>query len=339
MKKLFLLAAAAVPAVMMASTPLWMRDAAISPDGSSIAFAYKGDIWKVASDGGRAVRLTTNSAYDEQPVWSPDSKSIAFASDRHGNSDVFVMPASGGQARRLTFNSANETPVSFTPDGKSVLFSAAIQDPVRSAMFPAPRMTELYKVPVGGGAMTQVLATPVPAMSFLPDGKRFVYQDVKGLEDNWRKHHTSSVTRDIWLYDPATGKHTNLTSRGGEDLNPVAAGDRFYFLSERDGATINVYSAPIANPADAKAVTSFKTHPVRFLSRAGNGTLCFTYDGEIYTLAGNGKPSKVAIDIVDDIAEEPYKRSVTRAEEMEVSPDGKSLAFTSRGDVFVTSVE
>jgi len=339
MRKIFLLAAAAVPAVMMASTPLWMRDVAISPDGRSIAFAYKGDIWKVPSSGGQAVRLTTNSAYDEQPVWSPDSKSIAFASDRHGNSDVFVMPASGGQARRLTFNSANETPVSFTPDGKSVLFSAVIQDPVRSATFPSPRMSELYQVPVGGGAMTQVLATPVPAMSFLPDGKRFVYQDVKGFEDNWRKHHTSSVTRDIWLYDPATGKHTNLTSRGGEDLNPVAAGDRFYFLSERNGATINVYSAPIANPADAKAVTSFKTHPVRFLSRAEDGTLCFTYDGEIYTLVGNGKPSKVAIDIVDDITEEPYKRSVTRADEMEVSPDGKSIAFTSRGDVFVTSVD
>lgn len=176
-------------------------------------------------------------------------------------------------------------------------------------------------------------------MSYLPDGKRFVYEDVKGFEDNWRKHHTSSVTRDIWLYDPATGKHVNLTARGGEDLNPVAAGDKFYFLSERDGKTINVYSAPIANPADARAVTSFKTHPVRFLSRAADGTLCFTYDGEIYTMTDGAKPAKVAIDIVDDIVEEPYKRSVSRAEEMEVSPDGKMIAFTSRGDVFVTSVD
>ena len=76
MKRIFLLAAAAVPAVMMASTPLWMRDAAISPDGRTIAFAYKGDIWKVSAKGGQAVRLTTNEAYDEQPVWSPDSKSM-----------------------------------------------------------------------------------------------------------------------------------------------------------------------------------------------------------------------------------------------------------------------
>ena len=144
----------------------------------------------------------------------------------------------------------------------------------------------------------QILATPAIGISWAPDGKSFVYQDVKGFEDNFRKHHTSAVTRDIWRYTPATGKHTLLVGNAGEDLSPVDAGNELYFISERaPQKSLNVYKASAANPADAKAITSFKKHPVRFLSRANNGTIAFTYDGEIYTLAAvdGAKPSKVKV--------------------------------------------
>ena len=76
-----------------AATPLWMRDVQISPDGTEIAFCYKGDIYKVPAKGGTATQLTTQESYECTPIWSPDGKQIAFASDRYGNFDVFVMPA------------------------------------------------------------------------------------------------------------------------------------------------------------------------------------------------------------------------------------------------------
>lgn len=341
MKKLILSIAVLMPFIASAVTPMWMRDAKISPDGSRIAFTYKGDIWTVPTSGGQATRLTATPDYEANPVWSPDSRRLAFAGDAAGNFDIYVVDAVGGAPVRLTYNSASEIPESFTPDGENILFSAAIQDPAESAMFPTGRMTELYSVPVSGGALTQILATPARFVSYLPGGNgSFLYQDVKGHEDEWRKHHTSSVTRDVWLYDAKTGKHTNLTLRGGEDTNPVAVSALdFVFLSERNGSTVNVYEAAISDPSNAKALTSFATHPVRFLSRADNGTLAFTYDGELYTMKPGATPVKVSVDLIDSDTNPVNRLNVAGARGAVASPDGKSVAFIYRGNVFVTSVE
>ena len=158
-----------------AEAPLWMRDVAIAPDGKNIAFTYKGDIFTVPVSGGTARRLTSDPGYEQMPIWSPDGKTIVFASDRYGNFDLFAVPTDGGgQWRRLTFNSASELPEAFTPDGKSVYFSASIQDPSSSALFPSGRMTELYSVDLKGGNPRQILATPATSLSWAPDGKRYL---------------------------------------------------------------------------------------------------------------------------------------------------------------------
>jgi tricorn protease len=345
MKRLFfivLLAAAGMPAVRAQENPLWMRYPALSPDGQTILFSYKGDIYSVPSKGGQAMPLTISESYEFSPVWSHDGRWIAFASDRYGNFDVFVMPATGGEARRLTYYSGNEIPSSFSGDDKKVLFSASRQDVVTNAQFPVDVMTELYSVPVAGGRVGQVLPIPAPEARMNAAGDKLIYEDQKGYESDWRKHHTSSVTRDIWLYDMKSGKYQQLTTYKGEDRSPVIADNDqdYYYLSEQDG-TMNVYKSSLAAPDKSAELTHYSHNPVRFLTIAKDNTLCYGYDGEIYTQKAGGEPQKVSIRIAEDgrtTLEKvlPVNGGVT---EMRLSPNGKEIAFVFRGEIFVTSVE
>ena len=196
---------------------------AISPDGRQSP-SPKGDIYKVSS---AAPGVTTHTANDFMPVWSHDGKQIAFASDRYGNNDIYIISAEGGEAKRLTFHSSNELPFSFTADDKGIIYGAARQDAAANRQFPTGALPELYQVPAAGGRPIQILTTPAENVKPSRDGAFLIYEDKKGQENHWRKHHTSAVARDIWLYDVKSGTHKQLTTFAGEDRNPVFAdGDK-----------------------------------------------------------------------------------------------------------------
>lgn len=336
-----LLVASVVPSAQSADEPLWNRYPAISPDGTQIAFTYKGDLYLVPSGGGTARPLTAHEAHDYMPVWSPDGSHIAFASDRYGNFDLFIVPVSGGEPRRLTYHSAPESPFAFAPDGQSIVFGAARMDTADHRGFPAAYMPELYRVPVAGGRVTQVLTTPAEDVQFSRDGRYLLYHDKKGQENAWRKHHVSAVTRDIWVHDTQNGTHRKITTFEGEDRNPIFTdNDRaFYYLSEASGS-FNVHKMNLSG-GQSQQVTQFRARPVRFLTAARTGMLSFSYDGALYTMTPGQAPRKVNVTIATD-AKATNERVVTvtnGASDLAVAPSGKEVAFIARGDVFVTSVE
>lgn len=342
MKKIFTLMASVVLALQVQAQdkPQWMRYPSISPDGTSIAFTYKGDLYKVASTGGTAQQLTFHEAHDFMPTWSKDSKQIAFASDRYGNFDVFLMNANGGAAKRLTYHSTDEFPYSFTADDKSVLFGGVRQDLATHRQYPTGSQPELYQVATQGGRIAQIFTVPAEYVQQSKDGTKMIYHDKKGGENEWRKHHKSSVTRAIWLYDQKTNKHEQISSFYGENRNPVFADQEqsIFYLSEESG-NFNIHKMALKANAKSEQITKFKTFPVRFLSSSANGLLSFGYDGELYTLKSGQQPQK--LDVIIHTQDKANNDGVIAinggVREMSISPDGKEVAYIARGEVFVSS--
>ncbi len=318
---------------------LWTRYPSISPDGQTIVFSYKGDLYRMPATGGTAIPLTLHEGHDYMPVWSHDGKQIAFASDRYGNFDVFVMPAVGGEAKRLTFHSTSDLPSDFSSDDKQVIFRSARRNTAQNSQF--PRMAQLYSVSVNGGNAKMVMDFQAEYAKYNSNGTKILFHDWKGYEDDWRKHHTSSVTRDVWIYDIASQKYTQISSFNGEDRNPIFAQNEneIYYLSEQSG-DFNIWKTTVGG-GQATQITKFAKHPVRFLSKSTNGTLCFSWHGEIYTMKEGGSPQKIAVQTFTDgrLMTEKIVPITGGATEFNLSSNGKEVAFIFRGEVFVSSLE
>ena len=331
--------------VIAEANPNWLRQPAVSPDGKQIAFIYSGQLWRMPAEGGEAVPLTSALFRAGNPVWSPDSRTIAFSADRHGNPDVFTISAAGGEITRLTSHSMLDTPQAFSSDGKSLYFnSMRLGDPkVNFGGVLMGTSLQLYQIPLQGGRERLEIALPALDVSRSPDGRFFLYTNFKSSESEWRKHAVSEATRDIWLYDSKDGTHRQLTDWRGEDRNAVwsADGKSFYWLSERSGS-FNVWKQSIDGQAKPAQVTFHEKHPVRFLSVSKENDLVYGFDGEIWRLAHSSKDSaKVNVHIsqgslLDGVT---FANISDQVSEVAVSADGTQLGVIARGEVFVIDAD
>ena len=339
---LTLAGACGAAAQAMPENPLWLRYPAVSPDGSAIAFTAQGRIWRVPVAGGEAIPLTDADQYATRPVWSPDGSMLAFAAKKHGNLDVFIMPAGGGKITRLTYHSADDLPFAFSPDGASVYFASSRLGSPRTILAGSYEGSDqLYAVPALGGRSRLVLPTPALEVSPDPTGRRLLYEDRPIYENEWRKGAVSDGAHDIWLHDLDRKSHVRLTDFRGEDRDPVWApdGSGYYYLSERSGS-FNVWKAGLKPGARPVQVTEHRDAAVRFLSVAGNGTLVYGLDGEIWSRpAGAKQAARVPIRLRAGPA------APARAErnggdyltELQLSRDATQIAVVARGEVFVLS--
>lgn len=332
-KSLCLAVVAASP--IRGETVVYARDLALSPDGNTLAFAWAGDLWSVPVDGGAARRLTAHPALDSAPVWSRDGKMIAFASDRHGASNLFVMTREGEDLRRLTFGDVSETPTDFSPDGQFVYYHARKAGEVEW-------MPRIYRVPVAGGQSWRVMNARGSDARISPDGDTMVF--ARGGERWWRTGYLGSANWDLWLRDHSSGTFRQLTNYAGADLWPTWSPDGrgVYFLSDRDETrTHNVWYQPLEG--DARPVTQLTGRRVRDYCVSANGALlAYTQWDKLYVLPlPNGRAREIVVTATVDMQEEAVQREnlTTGADEAAASPDGKEVALVVRGEIYVIKTE
>ena len=330
-------AATALPAQDPAPPPLTLpRHPALSPDGTRVAFSHQGDLWVVDVADGRAVRLTANDAYDGRPHWSPDGARLAFASDRHGNFDVFWMPAAGGAPHRVTWNSEHESLHGWLDDER-ILMGAT-----RERRY-SRRGQGAWVGYLDGRTPTLLGDWPMLRPALAPDGRHLVYE--RGHGDPSRRAYRGAANSDLWVADLVTGEHRALTDFDGNDLEPMPTPDGWvYFLSDRPcpgneaGRDLGLWRVPLAG-GDAELVHHPGGASLRnpAVDAAGTRLVAELGDGLVLVdlATGDARPLEV-FGPLDPLTPEEMEVVVkSGAGELAVSPDGESIAFVARGDVYV----
>jgi tricorn protease len=312
----------------------------ISPDGKLVAFSYRGDIYVVETIGGTARAVTSHPAHDISPVFSPDGRTLALSSNRHGSYDVYTVPIQGGRPTRLTFDSASDMVCGWSPDGKNILFASS-----RSTGFPSSY--ELFTVPVQGGMTRRITAAEGKEGVFSPTGDRLAY--VRGPGTWYRKGYRGSSNDDIWICNADGGNNRQVTSFNGQDNSPMwsADGKTLFYVSDIDGTSANIVRLPL-DPAPStsgkpvvhpKPVTSHKDDGVRRARISANGEwIVYECGADLWVTSTRegSTPRKLAIEVNADDKTNPEEIKILTNGATEFSPaaDEKFMAFAVHGKLF-----
>jgi Tol biopolymer transport system component/C-terminal processing protease CtpA/Prc len=339
MKKILLQFFILTAVTAVAQQPLLLRQPAVNNDGSLVAFSFQGDIWTVPAAGGKASRLTIHEAYESAPVFSPDGKQIAFSGARFGNNDIFVMPAEGGFPKRLTYNSAGDNIASWT-QADQIIFSTSRE------FRQIERASEVYSVSPKGGTEKRIMDVLGYDPVISPNGNfiAFVHGDANPVA---RQDYRGSSNRDIWLYDVKNKIYTKLPGFSTNDILPQWSGNNnLYFLSSDEGA-YNLYKLKIEASGKASGtpekLTDFKNESIRSYNLSADGsTIVFEKEMDLYlmkTKGGAAKKINVVINADERFDATEQKTISNGAENFAISPNGKLIAYTTRGEVFIKEAD
>jgi tricorn protease len=329
---LLLLQCGAVGAADEPETRL-LRQPAVSKD--HLAFVYGGDIWISDRDGRHPTRITAHPASEFAPHFSPDGQWVAFSAGYDNNIDVYVVPTEGGQPRRLTWHPAADVVTGWSPDGKRVLFTS-------NREIANSRSGQLYEVALTGGYEKKVMKAVAVEGTWSSDGKRLAYRPYimaySGIS-GWRQHRGGD-TPPIWIIDPTSNQLEKIPHVNASDSNPMWIGDDVAFISDRNDGAANLY------------LYDAKTHSVRQLTHetlwdvrnagAYDHSIVYEAGGQLKTLdvaSGQVQPLTIHLELQSLQARPQWKDAAKNMTSALLSPTGKRVLVTARGDVFSVPVK
>jgi Tol biopolymer transport system component len=306
----------------------------LSPDHSEIAFVFEGDVWSVPSGGGTARLLAAVGGTAARPLWSPDGKRVAFVSTRTGASGVFVLTLDGGELNRLTHDDAAVQLEAWSPDSRSVYFSTNARNISSSS--------DVFRVAVDGGTPMPVLderyvnkMDAAPA----PDGHALAFVR-NGFGQWWRRGHSHMDQSEIMVEHLDARTFDTITNGDSKDRWPMWSpdGHTLYWVSDRDG---NDQLWARTDAQTPRKLTSLQGDRVLWPAISHDGRL-ITFEREMsiwtYDTSG-GQVHKLDIAPrgirTPGVAEHVTLNSFFS--NLDLSPDGKKVAFAARGQIFAAS--
>lgn len=312
------------------------RFPSISPDGSTICFSWRGDLWRVGINGGQAQRLTAHPGLDDLSTWSPDGKQIAFNSERSGFRNVYRMNADGSDVQPVT-REDRYLYISDWPNADRLAVTGYIEGDIHKN--PRP-----YSVATNGGPITRLHDAFGRSPVVSPDGKHIAF--VRGRSSWDRPFSTNPDTRELWLYSNVDKTFRQLTTNPGHDGKPRWLNNNtLVYLSAKPHDRINLYQLKIEDGEQkATALTAFTEDDVQHfdISRDGKTAVLHVWD-KLYTLDLNkpkAKPVALTITAPTDVGDLTLVQQLAnKANDAALSPDGKVMAVGVRGELFVRQVD
>ncbi|MFO1425527.1 MAG: PDZ domain-containing protein [Steroidobacteraceae bacterium] len=328
------MAAAPAAAASQASTgTLLLRQPTLSRD--RLVFVYGGDLWIADRSGANPRQLTAHPASEFAPKFSPDGRWVAFSASYDGNTDVYVVPSEGGQPRRLTWHPAADVVSGWSADGQRVLFASPRE-------VANNRSNQLFEVPLAGGFERRLMEAVAWEGAWSPDGRRLAYRPYNQAyagASGWRQHRGGS-TPPVWIIDPASNAVEKLPHENASDTAPAWAGDDVLFLSDRNDGAVNLFAWD-TRAKSLRQLTHEKTWDIRSFAVEGR-TVVYERGGQLVELdLASGATHALVVHIAAQSAQarpqwKDATRSITAAR---LSPTGKRVVLTARGDVFTVPVK
>jgi len=327
-----LLAAFSIIGISAQEKSYFLSSPSLSPDGKTAYFAYDGDIWKADSNGGNASRITALDGEEINPRISPDGKWLAFSSNQYGNYDVYVMPAGGGTIKQLTFHTGRDEMESWAWDSKTIYFTSS-----RNNNFGSFKTTIEGKTPQ---KLFNNYFNNTNGLVETPAGEYLFTSSSESAHQVQRKRYKGENNPDILGYNPKNNTFKQYTNYEGKDFNPsVDKNGIIYFISDENNGEYNLYKLENGKKT---ALTQFDTSIKKPFVSADGSKVIFEKDYQLYTYdiaSKNTTPLTISLNTNKTLDKEQNFNVENNISYYDVSPDGKKMAFISRGVLFVSDIE